>query len=310
MQRFTFDRARRPERLDLFLAETLPELTRSQLKRLIDEGRVTLDDKAVKAGARLKGGETVTVVSARTGTCRNPFASHSPDRSLRGFPAHRHRQAGRYVVHPAPGMPRASWSTPCCITARTCRGSAVSCAPASSIASTRTPPVATKTDAAHQGLARQFKDHSINRRYIALVYGLLPSARGTVDKSIGRHATQRKKMSTGSRSGRRAVTHWKVLQAWEEDRLSLVELRLETGRTHQIRVHLADLKHGVVGDPVYGGNRCKSLKDPELRRLISTVSAARLCTQGCSASFIPTAASTWRCASEVPQDMQTIIDYS
>jgi 23S rRNA pseudouridine1911/1915/1917 synthase len=168
--------------------------------------------------------------------------------------------------------------------------------------------VATKTDAAHQHLAKQFKDHSINRRYVALVHGLLPTDKGTVEKTIGRHPTQRKKMSTGSRSGRRAVTHWRVLQSYEEDRLSLVELRLETGRTHQIRVHLADMQHPVLADPVYGGNRIKTLKDPELRRLATNLGRQALHAR--LLGFIhPVSGEYLESTSAVPADMQSIIDY-
>ena len=109
--------------------------------------------------------------------------------------------------------------------------------------------VAAKDDATLHGLARQFKAHSITRRYWALVHGLVPSDAGTVDQAIGRHTTDRKKMSGRSRSGRRAVTHWRVLRRYDSDRLTLVELRLETGRTHQIRVHFSEMNFPIVGDP-------------------------------------------------------------
>lgn len=311
VQRFTFDYARRPERLDCFLAEALPELTRSQIKRLIDEGRVTLDDKAAKAGTRLKGGEAVAVVLPEPAPVETlsqaiPLTVLYEDSQLIVID----KPAGM-VVHPAPGHAQGTLVNALLHHCQDLSGVGGELRPGivhRLDKDTSGVMVATKTDAAHQGLARQFKDHSINRRYVALVYGLLPAARGTVDKAIGRHPTQRKKMSTGSRSGRRAVTHWKVLQAWEEDRVSLVELSLETGRTHQIRVHLADLQHAVVGDPVYGGNRSKTLKDPELRRLVEGLGRQALHAR--LLGFLhPRSGEYLECSSEVPQDMQAIIDY-
>jgi 23S rRNA pseudouridine1911/1915/1917 synthase len=128
--------------------------------------------------------------------------------------------------------------------------------------------VATKDDRTHQHLARQFKAHTIQRRYRALVHGRLPASRGTIDQPIGRHPVHRKKMSTDARASRRAVTHWQVLRRYEADNLSLVDLRLETGRTHQIRVHLAGLNCPVVGDPLYGGgSRARMLGDGTLRQM-------------------------------------------
>ena len=109
-------------------------------------------------------------------------------------------------------------------------------------------------------------------------------------------------------AGRQAVTHWRVLQSYEDDRLSLVELRLETGRTHQIRVHLADLQHPVLADPVYGGNRIKTLKDPELRRLATSLGRQALHAR--LLGFIhPVSGEYLDSSSAIPADMQSIIDY-
>jgi len=115
--------------------------------------------------------------------------------------------------------------------------------------------VATKNDMSHTHLAAQFKAHTVNRRYVALVHGLIDENRGTVDQSIGRHPTQRKKMSSQCRNGRHAVTHWKVLRRYESDRLTLVELRLETGRTHQIRVHFSELAQWRVSGVYFANSR-------------------------------------------------------
>jgi 23S rRNA pseudouridine1911/1915/1917 synthase len=311
VQRFTFDRSRLPERLDCFLAEALPELSRSQLKRLIDEGMVTLNAAAAKAGTKLKGGEEVAVtlpepVPTETLSQDIPLTVLYEDSQLIVID----KPAGM-VVHPAPGHSQDTLVNALLHHCQDLSGIGGELRPGivhRLDKDTSGVMVATKTDAAHQHLARQFKDHSINRRYVALVHGLLPSTKGTVDKTIGRHPTQRKKMSTGSRHGRHAVTHWRVLQAYEEDRLSLVELRLETGRTHQIRVHLADLQHPVLADPVYGGNRLKTLKDPELRRLATSLGRQALHAR--LLGFVhPVSGEYLESSSAVPTDMHLIIDY-
>ena len=109
--------------------------------------------------------------------------------------------------------------------------------------------VVAKTDVAHEGLAKQFAAHSIDRRYLALVGGVPKTAAGTIDAPLARSPVNRKKIAIASR-GRRAVTHWKRLKLLGE--AALVECRLETGRTHQVRVHMASIGHPLLGDPVYG----------------------------------------------------------
>ncbi len=116
-----------------------------------------------------------------------------------------------------------------------------------------------KTDVAHEGLARQFAAHSIDRRYIAVVTGVPATAEGTVDAPLARSATDRKKIAVVREDrGKRAVTHWRRLSAGRE--AARVECRLETGRTHQVRVHMASIGHPLVGDPVYGRSN-KQLRD-------------------------------------------------
>jgi len=113
--------------------------------------------------------------------------------------------------------------------------------------------VAAKNDAAHLQLARQFKSREVQKRYLAMVHGRVKEDRGSVVLSIGRHPVDRKKMSTRSRKARGAETRWKVRERL--DGVTLLELDLKTGRTHQIRVHCAAIGHPVVGDSVYGGRR-------------------------------------------------------
>ena len=112
--------------------------------------------------------------------------------------------------------------------------------------------VVAKTDVAHEGLARQFAAHSIDRRYLAIVSGVPKASQGTVDAPLARSATNRKKIAiVEGKRGKRAVTHWKRLHVLSD--AALVECRLETGRTHQVRVHMASIGHPLIGDPVYGG---------------------------------------------------------
>ena len=113
--------------------------------------------------------------------------------------------------------------------------------------------VACKNDAAHASLAKQLKEHSVTRRYHAICYGTLPEDEGTIDKPIGRHPTDRKRMAVNVPNGKRAVTHYRVLQRFEG--YTYVECVLETGRTHQIRVHMESIGHPLLGDEVYAKGR-------------------------------------------------------
>lgn len=114
--------------------------------------------------------------------------------------------------------------------------------------------VACKNDASHRALAAQLKEHSITRRYYAIVHGNFSADEGTVNAPIGRHPVDRKKMSINEKNGREAITHYRVLERLGN--YTWIECRLETGRTHQIRVHMASIKHPLLGDEVYGPGNC------------------------------------------------------
>jgi len=311
-QRFVFPFGRAPERLDRYLAESLPEQTRAQLKRLIDEGRVLLDDSRVKAGCRLKGGEVVVVDipdPTPMETCPEniPLDILFEDEHLVVID----KPAGM-VVHPAPGHDS---------------GTLVNallhhCGDLAGIGGVLRPGivhrldkdtsgvmVATKNDAAHQAMAGQFKRHSIRRQYLALVHGLVEAETGTVDQPIGRHPVDRKKMSGRSRQGRRAVTRWKVLQRFDQDRLTWLRLTLETGRTHQIRVHFAEMNHPLVGDPVYGSSKkTGTIKDIELRKLVETLARQALHARLLGFEH-PAKGEYLEFRSEPPEDLQRILSY-
>lgn len=115
-----------------------------------------------------------------------------------------------------------------------------------------------KNDKAHNHVAAQLKEHSINRRYHAICYGVLKEDEGTINRPIGRHPVERKKMAVDERNGKTAITHYKVLERFKD--YTYVECKLETGRTHQIRVHMASIGYPLVGDEVYSGNRKNPFK--------------------------------------------------
>lgn len=160
--------------------------------------------------------------------------------------------------------------------------------------------VAAKTDRAHEGLARQFADHSIDRRYRAIVTGHPIRAAGTVDAPLGRSPANRKKMAIVD-GGKRAVTHYRLLK-WLRD-AALIECRLETGRTHQVRVHMASIGHALLGDPVY------SKTGRAHRALLETVKFRRQALHAARLGFIhPITSIAMAFDSEMPADMRLLMD--
>jgi 23S rRNA pseudouridine1911/1915/1917 synthase len=131
--------------------------------------------------------------------------------------------------------------------------------------------VAAKNDKAHRHLSGQFKEHTVSRKYQALIFGALPEATGKIESVIGRHVSDRKKMSIHTRQGRPAVTYWRVLESFSG--VSLVEAELETGRTHQVRVHLSSLNHPVVGDDIYGAD--KKMKQIGTKRMLDLLRSVK-----------------------------------
>jgi 23S rRNA pseudouridine1911/1915/1917 synthase len=163
--------------------------------------------------------------------------------------------------------------------------------------------VVAKNDEAYQQLIRQFKNRTIDKTYLAIAQGTFNQDEGAIDLAIGRHPTERKRMSTRTRKGRSALTQWKVAERF--DRLTLLEISPKTGRTHQIRVHLSAMGHPLLGDPVYG--RRGALQDPVLKEY-----ARRLNRQALHASrlaFIhPRTGARVEFVSPLPQDMREVLD--
>jgi 23S rRNA pseudouridine1911/1915/1917 synthase len=244
-------------RLDRLLADALPQLSRSRLKALIEEGRVTADGRAVTSpAAKVKAGQTFAIIvpEARPIALEGqaiPLEILFEDRDLIVL----NKPAG-LVVHPAAGNPD-----------RTLVNALIAhCGPGlTGIGGTQRPGivhrldkdtsglmVAAKTEAAHQGLTALFAARDIERRYWALVWGLPSPREDSITGNIGRSPRNRQKMAVLRQGGRPAETAYRVLKSFQGGRVSLVECRLKTGRTHQIRVHLAERGHPLLGDPLYG----------------------------------------------------------
>lgn len=245
------------KRLDAFLAEQLPEVTRSAAQRLIAQGMVLVEGRTAAKSCKLTGEETVEVTLPEP----EPTEAVAQDIPLDVVYEDQdvvvvNKPVGM-VVHPAPGHPDGTLVN---ALLHHCGGSL------SGIGGQLRPGIvhridrdtsgliiAAKNDAAHQALAAQLQDHTLARTYEAVVVGNLREDRGTVSAPIGRHHTDRKKMAVTERGGKEAVTHWEVLERFPG--YTYVRCRLETGRTHQIRVHMAYLGHPLYGDTVYGAKK-------------------------------------------------------
>lgn len=164
--------------------------------------------------------------------------------------------------------------------------------------------VVAKSDKAHEGLAKQFKDHSIERRYLAICGGHPNPREGTISTRIGRSDANRKKMAVlpdNSTRGKHAVTHYKTLKTF--DSCALIECRLETGRTHQVRVHCASIGNALLGDPVYGRTPAK------LRPILKSLGFERQALHAASLGFVHPLSGEWRIfEADMPGDMQELID--
>lgn len=298
------------ERLDAFLAANQAELTRSAVQRLIEQGMVRVDGKEVKSSHKLSAGETVTLAIPPP----QPSAAAAEDMNLNIL----FEDADVIVVNKPAGLtvhPGAGISSGTLV-----NGLLGHCSDLSGIGGEVRPGivhridkdttgilVVAKNDAAHQGLSAQFSQHTVKRVYYALVFGSPKTDKGRIEGEIGRHPVDRKKMSGSARHGRHAVTHWKVLARYSG--VTLLKLRLETGRTHQIRVHLSEAKHPLLGDSVYGGDaRLGNIKDVKLRSLIKELGRQALHAK--TLGFIhPSSGAYVEFDSDLPEDMQRIIDY-
>jgi len=247
------------KRLDIWLTSKLGDYSRSYVERLVEQGNVTVGGKTVKAGYKLKDGDIVQVSVPGP----KPLEVEAEDIPLDII----HEDEDIIVINKPRGMvvhPAAGNYSGTLVNAllKHCSGSL------SDINGVIRPGIVHRIDKdtsgvlviaknnnAHSVLSHMLKEHDINRTYIAVAEGIVPADRGKIDAPIGRHPVDRKRMAVNLKSGRRAVTHFRVLERFKS--ATLLELRLETGRTHQIRVHMSYIGHPLVGDTVYGRKKQK-----------------------------------------------------
>ncbi len=245
------------ERIDRYLAERCPDFSRSYLQKLLKEQAVSVNGKAVKANYKVQSRDRIIleipeaekadilpedipldilyeddyllVVNKPKGMVVHPSAGHMEGTLVNAVMAHcgDHLSGINGVLRPGI-VHRIDKDT---------TGALLVC----------------KDDAVHRDLAEQLKEHSIKRRYRAVVWGNLKEDQGTVEGPIGRHPIDRKKMAVNYKNGKDAVTHYQVLERFGQN--TYIECRLETGRTHQIRVHMASIGHPLLGDSVYGPSK-------------------------------------------------------
>ena len=245
-------------RIDRFLSEQLPEHSRSYIQKLIKDGQVSIEGKAVKSNYKITGSEEIAllipdqvipdilpedipldilyedqdliVINKPKGMVVHPAAGHYSGTLVNALMYHCKDDLSGINGVMRPGIVHRI--------DRNTTGSLLVC----------------KNDFAHNAIAEQLKVHSITRRYRAIVHGNLKDDQGTVDAPIGRHPIDRKKMAIEPRNGRDAITHYRVLERFGN--YTYIECQLETGRTHQIRVHMSSIHHPIVGDDVYGPAKC------------------------------------------------------
>lgn len=245
-------------RIDRYLSEQVAEMSRAHLQKLLKDGGVTVNDRPVKSSYKVAEGDKIQLdipeavepeivpeemdldilyedkdiilINKPKGMVVHPAAGHATGTLVNGLMAHCRGDLSGINGVMRPGIVhRIDMDT---------TGVLIVC----------------KNDQAHNAIAEQLKVHSITRKYYAIVHGVVKEDEGTVHAPIGRHPTDRKKMSINEKNGKDAVTHYRVLRRFR--RFTYIECQLETGRTHQIRVHMASIGHPLLGDRVYGPAKC------------------------------------------------------
>jgi 23S rRNA pseudouridine1911/1915/1917 synthase len=294
-------------RLDLFLAGKEPGLSRAQIQRAAAAGRVWVNDRPAKAGRRVKAADIIAISipeAQPSGVTPEaiPLKIIYEDTSLLVID----KPAGM-VVHPAAGHPGGTLVNALLHHCRDLSGIGGVLRPGivhRLDKGTSGLLVVAKSDAAHWGLAGQFKRHEVAKTYQAIVYGDPQADGGRIEAAVGRHPTDRKRMSMASRRGRSAVSVWSVRERF--GCAALLEVTIETGRTHQIRVHLTALGHPVVGDAVYGGvGRIRSVGDAAVRARMKAMERQALHAWRLGFTH-PVTGETMRFTSPLPEDMAAL----
>lgn len=258
---FIIEEEQAGERIDKFLSEYLPDLSRSYIQKLIKDGQVTVNQKITKANYKLCTADQLELSEPEL---------KEPDIEAENIPLDiLYEDSDVLIVNKPKGMvvhPSAGHYSGTLVNALMyyCKGdlSGINGVMRPGIVhridmDTTGSLIVCKNDFTHNDIAEQLKVHSITRVYHAIVHGIVKENEGIIDAPIGRHPIDRKKMSINHQNGKEAVTHYKVLQRFHN--YTYIECRLETGRTHQIRVHMASIGHPLLGDLVYGPTKapCK-----------------------------------------------------
>jgi 23S rRNA pseudouridine1911/1915/1917 synthase len=240
------------ERVDKVLSAWF-QISRNQIQTWIEEGRVLLQDLPVKANYKVRAGDVFTI-SVPEPEPMDVLPEPIPlDILYEDEDVIVINKPRGMVVHPAPGHTHGTLVNALLYHCKDLPGIGGVMRPGivhRIDKDTSGVLMAAKTERAQISLSAQLKEHTVTRRYIALVHGQVPHSIGTVEAPIGRHPVHRKQMAVVKQGGRHAVTHFSVLERF--DKYTLLELKLETGRTHQIRVHMQFIGHPLVGDPLYG----------------------------------------------------------
>ena len=252
--RLEADESYMDERLDKFLSAVLPEQSRSYLQKIIKDGSVLVNGKAQKASYRMEDQDEVLVDLPELKEPEIEAENIPLDILYEDDDLLMVNKPKGMVVHPSAGHLTGTLVNAVMYHCKDCL-SGINGVMRPGIVhridmDTTGVLVICKNDKAHNHVAAQLKEHSITRKYRAIVHGVIKEEEGTVDASIGRHPVERKKMAAGVKNGKRAVTHYRVLQRFRNH--TYIECQLETGRTHQIRVHMASIGHPLLGDTVYG----------------------------------------------------------
>jgi 23S rRNA pseudouridine1911/1915/1917 synthase len=307
---FTFSPNNEPIRIDLFLCREMEGASRSTIQRLIENGHVLVDGKEVRPASKMKGGELIEIEIPEP-QAAVPLAEAIPLEVL-------YEDSDLIVINKAAGMvvhPGAGTTSGTLVNALLAH-----CTDLSGIGGELRPGivhrldkgtsgvlVAAKNDRSHQSLSTQFSVHSVKRIYQALIYGSPAEETGKIEGIIGRHPTDRLRLSGRAKNGKHAVTRWRVKERY--GRISLVELRLETGRTHQIRVHLTEAGFPLLGDPLYSdGGKINNLPDTQLRGMINRLGRQALHAR-CLGFVHPSSGEYLEFTVEPPEDMQELVNY-